>query len=79
MRKNVNFIELFPRDQSNRVGIKVGKSPYLAVDPSTEKVYVSNRGSNAVSVIDPHILNQTIRPFIYVGDAPYYIARRIEE
>ena len=36
--------------------VDVGKDPWgIAVDPKTDMVYVSNRGSNTVSVIDGHI------------------------
>ena len=72
--KNIQALKgLFPTDQYNRVGIKVGKFPNsIAIDPGTKKVYVTNSYSNTVSVIDGK--TGTVGKTIPVGNHPTDIA-----
>jgi YVTN family beta-propeller protein len=73
--KNINLSKgPFLKDQYNRVGIKVDKSPNgIAIDPATQKVYVANTDSDTVSIIDgtmDTVNNNTIP----VGKSPASIA-----
>jgi YVTN family beta-propeller protein len=53
--------------------IAVGEEPrYLALDPDREKLYVVNRGSDTVTVIDK--FSRRVRATIQVGKRPYAIA-----
>jgi YVTN family beta-propeller protein len=52
--------------------IPVGKSPWgVAINPTNNLVYVTNGGSNTVSVIDD---TATVVATIPVGDGPYGVA-----
>ena len=51
----------------------VGEEPrYLALEPDREKLYVVNRGSGTVTVIDR--FSRRVRATIQVGKRPYAIA-----
>lgn len=53
--------------------ISVGDEPrYLALDPEREKMYVVNRGSATVTVVDR--FSRRVRTTIQVGQRPYAIA-----
>src|SRR5919112_1991383 len=54
--------------------IPVGKTPVgIAVDPNTNRIYVSNSNNNTVSVIDG-ATNRVIGDPIPVGEGPFGIA-----
>lgn len=58
---------------AERDAIPVGDDPHrLVLDPEREKVYVVNRGSGDVTVIDKH--SHRVRTTIQVGQRPYAMA-----